>query len=234
MESEGQNVLSGAAATELVVEGVRRAILGGEMSPGQRLIEAELMEMFGVTRGSVRSAIEDLTSDGLVEKIPNRGARVRRVSLDEAIAILECRGVLEGLIAARAAERVTEEQSARLDQIGVQMREAVATAELRTYAKLNSQLHELVAEIGAQQIATDLILKLRSQIVRHQFQLSQRPGRPQVSLGQHLAIIDAVTSGDPQKAEQAARRHVQSVIETLLELKDEDQEAALLRQRVAV
>lgn len=204
------------------------------MSPGQRLIEAELMEMFGVTRGSVRSAIEDLTSDGLVEKIPNRGARVRRVSLDEAIAILECRGVLEGLIAARAAERVTEEQSARLDHIGLQMREAVATAELRTYARLNSQLHELVAEIGAQQIATDLILKLRSQIVRHQFQLSQRPGRPQVSLGQHLAIIDAVTSGDPKKAEQAARRHVQSVIETLLELKDEDQEAALPRQRVAV
>ena len=234
MQGEGQDVLSGAAATELVVDGVRRAILGGEMSPGQRLVEAELMEMFGVTRGSVRSAIEDLTGDGLVEKIPNRGARVRRVSLDEAIAILECRSVLEGLIAARAAERVTAEQAERLDRIGTQMQVAVAGAELRTYARLNSQLHELVAEIAAQEIATALILKLRSQIVRHQFQLSQRPGRPQVSLGQHLAIIEAVTSKDPQRAEQAARRHVQSVIETLLEIKDEEQEAALQRQSIAV
>ncbi|MFC9335748.1 GntR family transcriptional regulator [Arthrobacter sp. NPDC057009] len=234
MQGEGQNVLSGAAATELVVDGVRRAILGGEMSPGQRLVEAELMEMFGVTRGSVRSAIDDLTGDGLVEKIPNRGARVRRVSLDEAIAILECRGVLEGLIAARAAERVTAEQAERLNRIGTQMQEAVAGAELRTYARLNSQLHELVAEIGAQEIATALILKLRSQIVRHQFQLSQRPGRPQVSLGQHLAIIEAVTSKDPQMAEQAARRHVQSVIETLLEIKEEEREAAPQRQPIAV
>lgn len=234
MQGEGQRVRSGAAATELVVDGVRRAILGGDMSPGQRLIESELMEMFGVTRGSVRSAIEDLSSDGLVEKIPNRGARVRRVSLEEAIAILECRGVLEGLIAARAAERVNEQQAARLTQIGTRMQEAVAAAELRTYARLNSQLHELVAEIGAQEIATALILKLRSQIVRHQFQLSQRPGRPQVSLGQHLAIIDAVNSRDPHKAEQAARRHVQSVIETLLEIKDEEQPAGVHRQPLAV
>ncbi|MCM0614989.1 GntR family transcriptional regulator [Paenarthrobacter sp. TYUT067] len=234
MQGGGQQVRSGAAATELVVDGVRRAILDGDMSPGQRLVEAELMDMFGVTRGSVRSAIEDLTADGLVEKIPNRGARVRRVSLDEAVAILECRGVLEGLIAARAAERVTSEQAERLERIGEQMQDAVRTAELRTYARLNSQLHELVAEIGAQQIASGLILKLRSQIVRHQFQLSQRPGRPQVSLGQHLAIIEGVNSRDPQRAEQAARRHVQSVIETLLEIRAEQQDASQETQRIAV
>jgi len=233
MQGDVQGVRSGAAATELVVEGVRRAILQGEMSPGQRLIEAELMEMFNVTRGSARSAIDDLSADGLVERIPNRGARVRRVSLEEAVAILECRAVLEGLIAARAAERVTEEQSERLDQIGVQMRNAVETAELRTYAQLNSKLHELVAEIGAQQVASTLILKLRSQIVRHQFQLSQRPGRPQISLGQHLAIIEAVNSHDPEKAEQAARQHVQSVIETLLQTRDEDQ-PTVPRESVAV
>ena len=216
MRSEENTVQAGGAkAKELVVDGVREAILRGEMSPGQRLVEAELMEMFGVTRGSVRSAIEDLSAEGLVERIPNRGARVRRVSLEEAIAILECRGGLEGLIAGRAAERVDDDQAERLAAIGDSMKAAVEAGEVVAYSRMNSQLHALVGEIGDQQIASNLIQRLRSQIVRHQFQLSLRPGRPQVSLGQHLAIIDAILARDPARAEAAARAHVQSVIETL-------------------
>lgn len=221
MRSEENAVQSGVKAKEVVVDGVREAILRGEMSPGQRLVEAELMEMFGVTRGSVRSAIEDLSGEGLVERIPNRGARVRRVSLEEAIAILECRGVLEGLIAARAAERVDDRQAERLAGIGDSMKAAVEAGEVMAYSRLNSQLHALVSEIGDQQIASNLIQRLRSQIVRHQFQLSLRPGRPQVSLGQHLAIIEAVLARDPQGAEQAARAHVQSVIDTLRTIGEE-------------
>ncbi|MDQ4490817.1 GntR family transcriptional regulator [Sinomonas sp. ASV486] len=215
MRGDSGGVRQGAEARGHVVEGVRAAILRGEMSPGQRLVEAELMEMFGVTRGSVRSAFEDLAAEGLVERIPNRGARVRRVSLEEAVAILECRGVLEGLIAARAAQRVDEDQARRLRDIGERMKEAVEAGEVTALPRLDSQLHALVADIGDQQVAADLIHRLRSQIVRHQFQLSLRPGRPQVSLPQHLAIIEAVTARDPARAELAARKHIESVIEAL-------------------
>jgi DNA-binding GntR family transcriptional regulator len=215
MQAEEKAAQSGTRAKERVVEGVREAILQGEMSPGQRLVEAELVDMFGVTRGSVRSAIDDLAAEGLLEKIPNRGARVRRVSVEEAIAILECRAVLEGLIAARAAERVDERQAERLAAIGRSMKDAVETGEVMSYSRLNSRLHALVDEIGDQPVASGLIQRLRSQIVRHQFQLSLRPGRPQVSLGQHLAIIDAVLARDPRRAERAARDHVESVIEAL-------------------
>ena len=219
-------VQSGIKAKGLVVEGVRDAILRGEMSPGQRLVEAELMEMFGATRGSVRSAIEDLSGEGLVERIPNRGARVRRVSLEEAIAILECRGVLEGLIASRAAERVDDRHGEQLAAIGDSMKAAVEAGEVMVYSRLNSQLHALVSEIGDQAIASGLIQRLRSQIVRHQFQLSLRPGRPQVSLGQHLAIIEAVLARDPQRAERAAREHVQSVIDTLRTIGEETSQSS--------
>ena len=69
--------------------------------------------MLGVTRVSLRAALFDLTAEGLVERIPTRGARVRATSTpDEAIAITECRMTLEGLCAAKAAERVTEAQAA--------------------------------------------------------------------------------------------------------------------------
>src|SRR6185312_9863647 len=63
---------------------LRQAILGGDMAPGQRLVEEELAGTLGVTRASLRAALFDLGADGLVERIPNRGARVRAVTLDEA------------------------------------------------------------------------------------------------------------------------------------------------------
>lgn len=208
--------LQGGEAKQVVVAGLRTAISRGEVSPGQRLIEAELTEMYGVTRGSVRAAMEDLAGEGLIERIPNRGARVRVVSVDEAIAILECRGVLEGLIASRAAQRIDDDQVKALLQIGEDMKRAVTDGELMIYSGLNHQLHAAIAEISGQQTASDLIVRLRSQIVRHQFQLSLRPGRPQVSMGQHLRIIKAVTSRRPEEAERAARAHVDSVMSALL------------------
>jgi len=93
--------VAGATGRRLAVERLRQAILAGDMAPGQRLIEEELAGMLGVTRASLRAALFDLAADGLVERIPNRGARVRAVTLDEAVAITECRMALEGLCAPR-------------------------------------------------------------------------------------------------------------------------------------
>src|SRR6201994_4886145 len=93
--ASGQVPLSGARGRRQAAERLRRAILAGDMAPGQRLVEEELATMTGVTRASLRAALFDLTAEGLVERIPNRGARVRTISVDEAVAIIECRMVLE-------------------------------------------------------------------------------------------------------------------------------------------
>jgi len=198
--------VAGAIGRRLAVERLRQAILAGEMAPGQRLVEEELAGMLGVTRASLR---------GLVERIPNRGARVRAVTLDEAVAITECRMALEGLCAAKAAERVTEPDAARLRQLGEEMRRCVADGELLKYSALNHELHRLVREISGQAVATSLLERLNGQLVRHQFQLSLRPGRPQSSLPEHLAIIAAVAGRRPAEAEDATRRHLSSVISSL-------------------
>jgi DNA-binding GntR family transcriptional regulator len=204
---------AGEAARLRARDELRRAILSGDMAPGQRLVETELAEVFSVNRASMRAALMDLTAEGLVERIPNRGARVRMITKAEAVAITECRMALEGLCAAKAAERVTDEQIARLRQLREAMAEAAS--EPVKYSALNTELHRSVREFSGQDVAAGLLERLNAQLVRHQFQLSLRPGRVKVSLPEHLAIIDGILSRDPDAAEQAARRHLRSVISAL-------------------
>ncbi|NKZ04699.1 GntR family transcriptional regulator [Actinomadura latina] len=195
--------------------GIREAILRGEFVPNQRLIEADLSERFAASRASVRAALADLANEGLIERVQNRGARVRAVSLAEAVEISEVRMVVEGLCAAKAAERATAADAAGLREIGDAMRSAVESGDVLGYSRLNERLHRRVREISGQRTAADVLERLRAQNVRHQFRLAMHPGRPQASLPQHLAIIDAIAAGDPDAAERAARDHLRSVIETL-------------------
>src|SRR5262252_4951007 len=198
-----------------VAEAVRTAILRGEYAPGQRLIEADLRERYGTSRFIVRSALQELSAQGLVEFRRNRGARVREISLGEAIEITEVRKLLEGLQAARAAERVTAAEAAALRGIVAGMRVAVSGGELLRYSDLNASLHAAIRDISAHETAARLLRQLRDQTVRHQFSLSLVPGRPAVSLPQHEAIVAAVTARDPAGAEQAMHDHLESVIEAL-------------------
>jgi DNA-binding GntR family transcriptional regulator len=213
-------VREGAAATALAVAALRSALFDGDLSPGQRLVESELADAYGVSRASVRAALIALTAEGLVERIPNRGARVRVVTVAEAVAITECRMVLEGLCAAKAAEYVTDAEIDLLTGLGEQLQRAVTDGDPMKYSALNRELHRLVREYAQQPVAVELLDRLNGQIVRHQFRLALRAGRPQVSLPEHLAIIDAIASRDPAAAETAARAHLASVITALQESAD--------------
>jgi DNA-binding GntR family transcriptional regulator len=194
---------------------LRHAILGGDLAPGQRLVEEELAATLGVTRQSLRAALLDLTADGLVERIPNRGARVRVVSTEEAVAITECRMALEALCAAKAAERVTDAEAAQLLELAENLKRSVAEANPLKYSELNRELHRRVGAISGQTVAVGLLERLHAQLVRHQFRLAQRPGRPEVSLPEHLAIAQAVAGRRPADADRAIRVHLGSVIAAL-------------------
>jgi DNA-binding GntR family transcriptional regulator len=198
-----------------VRESLRQQILGGDLAPGQRLVESDLAEQFGVTRASVRAALIDLTGEGLVERIQHRGARVRVVTLDEAIEITECRMVLEGLCAAKAAQRASTTDIAALVAFRDAMRDAVATGAVLRYSELNHALHQRIRELSGQHTAARTVERLRGQFVRHQFRLALQPGRPATSLPEHERIIAAIVARDPAEAERAMRAHLVSVIETL-------------------
>ncbi|HXT89568.1 MAG TPA: GntR family transcriptional regulator [Trebonia sp.] len=206
---------AGEAARTHAFATLREAIHSGDLAPGQRLVEEDLAGTIGVTRQSLRAALLDLTAEGLVERIPNRGARVRVVTTEEAVAITECRMALEALCAVKAAERITDADAAQLRELAEDLKQSVADADPLKYSELNRELHRRVGVISGQAVAVGLLQRLHAQLVRHQFQLALRPGRPEVSLGEHLAIAYAIADRRPEDAERAIRAHLASVIAAL-------------------
>jgi DNA-binding GntR family transcriptional regulator len=201
-----------------VTDLIRDAIVRGEYAPNQRLIEADLSSTFSASRATVRTALLELASEGLVERLPNRGSRVRAISLDEAIEILEVRMGVEGLCAAKTAMNLSDEDAGALERLRDEMLESVAEGDLVEYSRLNQYLDVRIRELSRHATASDVLGRLHAQSVRHQFKLSSRPQRAKVSVHQHAAIIDAIVARDPEAAEQAVRSHLLSVIDALRQL----------------
>ncbi len=194
---------------------LRNDILSGDFPPGERLIELQLTERYGVGRAAIRSAIVELSTEGLVIHETNRGAAVRRVSIEEAIEIAETRGALEGLLARRAAERAGDAEREELAGIVADMRAAVAGNRQADYSELNRVLHRRIREISGHSTASELVAILRNRGAHHHFRLATMPGRSSDSLKQHAAIVEAIVEGDGDAAAEAMRAHLMSVREVL-------------------
>jgi DNA-binding GntR family transcriptional regulator len=214
-EPVSQEPIKGTAGRTHVATQIRDALRAGDLVPGQRLVEQDLADQYGVTRNSAREALFDLAADDVVELVPHRGARIRVVSVEEAVQITECRAALERLCARRAAENADKRQRDELAEIGAQLRTAVEEGSWEAYSALNRRLHDLIIEFSGQAVAKRQLERLNVQMVRFQFRLALRPGRPQESLPELLAIIEAVTSGDPDAADAAVAAQLASVTEQL-------------------
>jgi DNA-binding GntR family transcriptional regulator len=211
---------NGEAAKRFAVDALRKALLDGDMVVGQRLVEPDLAEKFDISRSSVRAALLDLAVEGLVERIPNKGARVRVVPVEEAVEINECRMVLDGLCASKAAECATEEQIGELRELGKAMTRAVEDGEPLKYSALNFELYRSIRQISGQVTATRLLERLHEQVIRHQFRLALGQGRPQAWLPEHLAIVDAIARHDAAAAEAATRTHLGNISKVIKALGD--------------
>jgi DNA-binding GntR family transcriptional regulator len=209
------DVLDDAPARPDLTQRIRDAILSAEFAPHQRLIEADLSERFDASRASVRNALLNLAGEGLVERLPNRGARVRAISIDEAVEIVEVRVGLESLCARKAAENLSPSGEAELRAIRDGIEEAIATGNLVEYARLNQEIDRCLREESGHVTATQLLERLRAQSARHQFRLAFHPGRASQSAPEHIAIIDAVLARDPEAADAATRAHLNGIVGVL-------------------
>jgi DNA-binding GntR family transcriptional regulator len=205
-------------AVTVVVTAVRDGIMQGRFAPGQRLPEADLVSLYDASRGAVRAALAQLESEGIVERERNRGARVRPISLDEAVEITEARAVLEGLCAAKAAARATDGDRKRLRELGEELAETVANTDIMAYSRVNQLVHRAVRDISGHEIVGRLLDRLRTQSVRYHYTIALLPGRPAIGLQEHLQVIETVCAGDPAVAEQTMRAHLLSVVEALHQL----------------
>jgi DNA-binding GntR family transcriptional regulator len=204
-----------AMASTISYDALREAIVRGHIAPGARLVESDLSTTFEMTRGAVRTALIRLEQDGLVVREPHRGARVRRVSDDEAIEILQARAVVEGLAVSQAAERIDDSGIARLRTCLARQRELLQDGDLLAASDANADLHAALLELSGHGTAIRLINSLSAQTVRYQYRTILIPGRPAASVAEHTAIVEAVIAGHPREAELAMREHLFSVADAV-------------------
>ena len=202
-------------ATNANYDVLRAAIVQGDIAPNARLVESDISTTFQMSRGAVRTALIRLEQEGLVIREPHRGARVRHVSDDEAVEILQARAVLEGLAVRQTAERIDDAGVARLRAILARQRELLEFGDLLGASDANADLHAALLELSGHGTAQRLIRALNSQSVRYQYRTILIPGRSAASVAEHAAIVEAVVAGHPDDAENAMRSHLFHVAEAV-------------------
>lgn len=210
------------AKREAITDELRADIVEGNFRPGERLIELHLTERYSCDRLELRTALVELSSEGLVDCDVHSGAKVRDVSLSEAIQITEARAALEALLAGRAALNATPNQRAALESIGAEMAAALAAGDDGVYSVLDEALHGTIREAANHRVAAKLVRTLLNRGAQLRFRLAAVEGRAVESMIEHQAVIAAVVGGDAGAASAAMQSHLDSVVSILKSWPDED------------
>ncbi len=185
---------------------IRQAILEGRFSPNERLVEEELVRIFGSTRPAIRQALAVLEQQGLVV----RGARVRLISAAEAIEIMELRAAIEAMVARHAARRITAVDIDRLRGMIAHLEALTASGDLVSYSQANVAFHAAIARIAQHPSAERILNGLRSQTVAFQYRPILEPGRAAAIDAEHRVLVAALAAGDEASAEAAMRTHIEN------------------------
>jgi DNA-binding GntR family transcriptional regulator len=197
------------ALPDKVYSSLEEAILEGKIKPGDRLIEDELSKGYGVSRGPIREALRLLEKDGLVKRVPRKGAVVEWISKDDISEMFEVRSVLEGLAARIFCSRATEEELSRLEKIYKEMEVEVEKKNTLKYRKLNREFHNLFIRGSRNKKIVEIADKFEKQIRWFQKMALSSTGRPEISLREHKIILDVLLRRQPEDAEREVRKHLE-------------------------
>ncbi|MES3013938.1 MAG: phosphonate utilization associated transcriptional regulator [Pseudomonadota bacterium] len=192
----------------LMQEEIERLIMTGELVVGSRINESELALRFNTSRGPIREALRALEETGLVHNIKNRGVFVREISFEEADEIYELREALEEIIGRRVARAMTPDALKRLKAMLAPMKSAAQAQEVEQYAQLNLQFHDMLLDTAGSRKLTDTYKRLTKELLLFRMRALDSGGGLRVSADEHRAIVDAIASGDPDRAGTVMRRHV--------------------------
>jgi len=197
----------------LALERLERAIMEGELGPGERLSESGLARRFGISRGPLREAIGQLEGRKLVTRISNQGARVVSLSKEDLLDLLVVRESLEGMACRLASQNMSEADLTRLDDMLKTHEKAHAMRTGRGYFQEpgDGDFHQFIlAACGNARLTGMLGDELYSLLRLYRHRLSMRPGRPAEALEEHKKIVAALRARDPDAAEAAMRAHLRS------------------------
>ena len=195
---------------DVIRETLREAILDSQLQPGERLREEELASYFGVSRTPVREALQVLRAEGIVEIIPNQGARVATLTTDDILALYLVREVLEGLAARLSASRMKPDQKQQLLQILDEMEAATARNAPDEMQVLNLRFHAQLRKAAGNSYLNRFLEQVEHAVRRFGRTTFYYPGRMESSTNEHRMISEAVLASDPATAEQVAIDHMRA------------------------
>jgi len=212
---------SSASASQTVraLLGLRELILGGELSPGERISELWVVERLGVSRTPVRAGLIRLQEEGLLEPIPSGGFAVRSFSENEIRDSIELRGTLEGLAARLAAERGVAHSMLRdlhdcVDEIDALLVGDLSEETFSRYVDANARFHRLLANAANSQViqrqiekAATLPFASASAFVVVQSLDPRARETLVVAQAQHRAVLEAIENREGARAEALMREH---------------------------
>ncbi len=202
-------VLKSVSLTSALERQLEKLIVEGELAPEDRLNEIQLAAHFGTSRGPLREATRSLEAKGFVEVIRNRGVFVRHLELEEACEIYDLRGALFGLAGRLVAERMSDELLARLKELVEGMELAAAKSDLDAYYPLNLEFHETILQASNNKTLIEEYKRLMNKMHLFRVKGLVQGGGLAVSNSEHAAMLEALATGDPERAHLTHWRHVQ-------------------------
>jgi len=198
-------------SAERTLAALRELILDGDLRPGTRLGEVELADRLGVSRTPVREALSRLAAEGLVQVVPNRGARVATWTVAELEGVFELRASLEPQLTGFAVARARQHDVDALDELAARMLEVGTPGprqDLDALVPLNRAFHDrLVALADHPALAAALAAAIHPPIVLRNFHTYDEASLRR-SLAHHAEIVAAVRAGDAEWAKAVMTAHI--------------------------
>ncbi|HLJ99643.1 MAG TPA: GntR family transcriptional regulator [Streptosporangiaceae bacterium] len=181
-------------------------ITGGELPPGQHLVETDIARQLGVSRQPVREALHRMEAEGWIDLRPSQGAFVHVPTDAEVGELFDVRGLLEAETARLAARNASADHVARLRELSRRGERAARAGDLTESATANDEFHAQVAAVAGNSVLADLA-SVVSRRTKWYF-LLVAPHRGPGSWAEHDELIDAIEARDEHLAQRVARAHI--------------------------
>lgn len=195
-----------------LLTGLRDYIIEGNLADGARVPERELCERFGVSRTPLREALKVLASEGLIDLLPNRGARVRPLRQNDIRELFDLMGGLEALAGRLACESASQAEIAQVERLHFEMYGHYLKRDLQSYFRCNRAIHETIvaAARNATLSASYDGLSVRLRRSRYSANLDQHRDRWEQAMREHEEMLDALQQRDGRRLSDVLFLHLRN------------------------
>lgn len=215
-----------ASRLDEIQEEVRAMIADGTLQPGERVNEQALAAKLGVGRNSAREALRSLERSGLVRIVPNRGAEVRKVSLEAALDLYDVRAGIARTAGRLAAARLEADEETRLLGLMDQMEGALKARDGSTYHKLNTEFHDLLMDIAKNPRLIELNDTIEAELSLYLRKGVYTMAQMQLSHSEHKQLVDALCNGRVAETAELFENHILTGKQRMLDTVTRKGEAA--------